>query len=41
MGRTPASLQEGVGDAMTLTGAVDGVAFLAYIEQVIAPMTGV
>ena len=31
------SLDEGVGDAMTLTGAVDGVAFLAYIEQVIAP----
>ncbi len=26
------SLDEGVGDAMTLTGAVDGVAFLAYIE---------
>ena len=31
------SLDEGVGDAMTLTGAVDGVAFLAYLEQVIAP----
>ena len=31
------SLDEGVSDAMTLTGAVDGDAFLAYIRQILAP----
>lgn len=31
------SLDEGVGGAMTLTGAVDGVAFLTYVEQVLCP----
>ena len=31
------SLDEGVSDAMTLTGPVDGVAFLAYIDQVLVP----
>ncbi len=30
------SLDEGVSDAMTLTGAVDGDAFLAYIRQILA-----
>ena len=31
------SLDEGVSDAMTLTGAVDGLAFVAYVREVLAP----
>ena len=49
MGRVPKSrgektslvaaigLDEGVSDAMTSTGAVAGVAFLAYLEHPLAP----
>ena len=32
------SLDEGVAAAMTLTGAVDGVAFEVYIEKVLCPL---
>jgi transposase len=31
------SLDEGVSDAMTLSGAVDGLAFEAYVQEVLAP----